>query len=73
VVTVEAALALMRLGCERFFLLASLLAAHVVFHTPPAGARALVALNGAVSAAFQGIILYSFPAVCWCVQRLTGV
>ncbi|GBF89171.1 hypothetical protein Rsub_01888 [Raphidocelis subcapitata] len=65
VAVVEAALALMRLGCERLFLLASLLLAHVAFHEPPAAAVRMVVVNGAVSAAFQAAILYSFPAVCW--------
>lgn len=55
----------MRLACERFFLLASLYVAYVAFREPPPFVRALVRINGALSASFQFAILYSFPAVCW--------
>ena len=62
----EAALAIMRLSCEKFFVLATVLAAHVLFRgRAPRAARALIRANHRLSAAFQRVILYSFPAVCW--------
>ena len=63
---VEAALAVMRLSCEKFFVLATVLAAHLAFRDAvPRHARALIRLNHRLSSAFQRVILYSFPAVCW--------
>ena len=63
---VEAALALMRLACEKFFVLAAVLAAHLLFRDDvPRPARSLIRATHRLSSAFQRVILYSFPAVCW--------
>lgn len=62
---VESALAVMRLSCEKFFVLVSMYTAYLAFRHPPRPARALIRLNAHISAAFQRVILYSFPAVCW--------
>lgn len=53
---VEVALAVMRLSCERFFVLASVLAAHMLFgERPPPAARGIIRLNHRVSTAFQRV------------------
>lgn len=62
---VESALAVMRLSCEKFFVLVSMFAAYLTFRNPPKLARALIKLNARISTAFQKVILYSFPAICW--------
>jgi hypothetical protein len=62
---VESALALMRLSCEKFFVLLSLFVVYLIFREPPAPAIWLVQMNGRLSNLFQRVILYSFPAVCW--------
>jgi hypothetical protein len=62
---VEAALAVMRLSCEKFPVLLSLYVAHLLFWEPPPWAAALVAFNGRLSSAWQRVVLLSFPAVCW--------
>lgn len=62
---VEAALAVMRLSCEKFPVLLSLYVAHLLFWEPPPWAAALVAFNGRLSGAWQRVVLLSFPAVCW--------
>jgi hypothetical protein len=61
----EAALALMRLSTEKFFVLLSLYVAFLLFRTPPPYAAALIGLNARISNAFARLVLYSFPAVCW--------
>lgn len=62
---VESALAVMRLSCEKFFVLVTLFVAYLLFRQPPAAAWWLIHLNGWLSMAFQRVILYSFPAICW--------
>ena len=53
---VEVALAVMRLSCERFFVLASVLAAYLLFGARvPRRARAVIRLNHRVSTAFQRV------------------
>ncbi len=53
---VELALGIMRLSCERFFVLASVLLAHILFRNelPPAAER-LIRLNHHISTAFQWV------------------
>jgi hypothetical protein len=62
---VEAALAVMRLSCEKYFVLLSVFVAYLLFKDMPRGALHVVRLNARLSSAFQKVILYSFPAVCW--------
>ncbi|KAK9906901.1 hypothetical protein WJX75_009933 [Coccomyxa subellipsoidea] len=63
---VEVALAIMRLSCEKFFVLISVLASYLMFRDDvPRGARMLIRLNHRLSTLFQRVILYSFPAICW--------
>lgn len=53
---VEVALAVMRLSCERFFVLASVLAAYLLFGARvPRRARAVIRLNHRVSTAVQRV------------------
>lgn len=62
---VDAALALMRLSTEKFFVLLSLFVTFLVFRIPPQSAAYLIRLNARISSAFARLIVYSFPAVCW--------
>ncbi|CAL8462140.1 g1671 [Coccomyxa elongata] len=63
---VEIALAIMRLSCEKFFVLISVLASYLIFRDDvPRSARLLIRLNHKLSTLFQRVILYSFPAICW--------
>lgn len=62
---VEAALALMRLSTEKFFVLVSLYVAFLMFRIPPRSAAIVINFNARISSAFARLILYSFPAVCW--------
>lgn len=55
----------MRLSCEKYFVLISVFVSYLLFREPPRAARALIRLNSRLSTAFQKVILYSFPAVCW--------
>ncbi len=60
---VEVALAVMRLSCERFFVLASVLAAYLLFgERVPRAASALIRLNHRVSTAFQRVRALASPA-----------
>ncbi len=52
---VECALALMRLSCEKLFVLVSVFVAYLLFRELPAPARALIRLNARLSAAFQKV------------------
>ena len=52
---VELGLALMRMSCEHFWVLASLFAAYLLFREPPAAARAVIRLNAFVSTCIQGV------------------
>ena len=53
---IEGALAVMRLSCERFFVLASCLAAYLLFRDDaPHFARALIRLNDRLSTTFQRV------------------
>ena len=53
---VEAALAVMRLACEKFFVLVSVLAAYLLFRDDvPRPARALIRLNHRLSTLFQRV------------------
>jgi hypothetical protein len=62
---IEAALALMRLSTEKFFVLLSLYVAFLLFRTPPPHAAELIGINARISNTFARLVLYSFPAVCW--------
>eukprot|EP00884_Botryococcus_braunii_P017767 jgi/Botrbrau1/4674/Bobra.33_2s0038.2 len=63
---VEVALAIMRLSCEKYFVLISVLAAYLLFRDDvPSAARWLIRVNHRISTLFQRVILYSFPAICW--------
>jgi len=62
---VESALAVMRLSCEKFFVLLSVFVSYLLFREPPRLARVIIRLNSRLSTIFQKVILYSFPAVCW--------
>jgi hypothetical protein len=62
---IEAALALMRLSTEKFFVLLSLYVAFLLFKTPPPAVARLIGLNARISNAFARLVLYSFPCVCW--------
>eukprot|EP00878_Enallax_costatus_P042513 GHUV01049896.1.p1 GENE.GHUV01049896.1~~GHUV01049896.1.p1 ORF type:complete len:141 (+),score=25.64 GHUV01049896.1:56-424(+) len=62
---IDAALALMRLSTEKFFVLLSLYVTFLVFRIPPKPAAYLINLNARISSAFARLIVYSFPAVCW--------
>ena len=53
---VEAALAIMRLSCEKYFVLLTALAAHLVFRErPPRAVRAYIQLVARLSAVFQKV------------------
>ncbi len=53
---VEVALAVMRLSCEKFFVLASVLAAYLVWRDEvPRPARGLIRLNHRLSTLFQRV------------------
>ncbi|CAK0750091.1 hypothetical protein CVIRNUC_001963 [Coccomyxa viridis] len=63
---VEVSLAIMRLACEKFFVLISVLATYLLFRDEaPRPARLIIRLNHRLSVLFQRVILYSFPAICW--------
>ncbi|KAK9818153.1 hypothetical protein WJX72_007878 [[Myrmecia] bisecta] len=63
---VEAALALMRLSCEKFFVLISVFAAYLLYKDKvPRRARAMIRMTHRLSTFFQKSILYAFPAICW--------
>ncbi|MEW5308759.1 MAG: hypothetical protein WDW38_000693 [Sanguina aurantia] len=61
---IESALAIMRLSCERFFLLLTVYLSFILFRDPPLPARLLIRLNHAISYTFQRTILCGFPAIC---------
>ncbi|KAK9806487.1 hypothetical protein WJX73_002224 [Symbiochloris irregularis] len=66
IILVEAALAVMRLSCEKLFVLAAVFVAYLLFRDDvPVYARVLIRINHRISTLFQRVILYSFPAVCW--------
>lgn len=62
---IEIALAIMRLSCEKFFVLASVYCAFLIFREPPLWVRHIISTIAKVSDAFQTIILMTFPALCW--------
>ena len=62
---VEAALAIMRLSCERWFALLGVYLCYILFRDPPPAARAVVRFVARLSRVFQRAILLSFPGVCW--------
>uniref|UniRef100_A0A7R9VBC0 RING-type domain-containing protein n=1 Tax=Chlamydomonas euryale TaxID=1486919 RepID=A0A7R9VBC0_9CHLO len=62
---VESALAVMRLSCEKYFVLLSVFVSYLLFSEPPPAARAMIRINARLSTIVQKVILYSFPAVCW--------
>ncbi|GIL76693.1 hypothetical protein Vretimale_8764 [Volvox reticuliferus] len=62
---VEAALAIMRLSCEKYFVLVAIYVAFLLFRDPPRPARAVIRLVARVSGVFQKVILFAFPVVCW--------
>ncbi len=56
---VEIALAIMRLSCEKFFVLISVLASYLIFRDDvPRGARLLIRLNHKLSTLFQRVRLF---------------
>ncbi|GFH15954.1 uncharacterized protein HaLaN_12287 [Haematococcus lacustris] len=63
---VESALAVMRLSCEKFFVLLAVYVAHLLYQEqPPQGMRTFIRVIAGMSTTFQRVVLYSFPAVCW--------
>ncbi|KXZ41740.1 hypothetical protein GPECTOR_299g810 [Gonium pectorale] len=62
---VESALAIMRLSCEKYFVLLAIYLAFLLFRDAPRPARAVIRIVARVSATFQKVILFAFPAVCW--------
>lgn len=62
---IEAALAVMRLSTEKFFVLLSLYVAFLLFRTPPPAVARLISITARVSNAFARMVLYTFPCVCW--------
>lgn len=62
---IEIALAIMRLSCEKFFVLASVFCAFLIFREPPQWVRHVISTVAKVSDAFQTSILMTFPALCW--------
>lgn len=62
---VEAALAIMRLSCERWFALVGVYLGYLLFRDPPPAARAVIRVVARISRIFQRAILLSFPGVCW--------
>eukprot|EP00208_Stichococcus_sp_RCC1054_P004120 CAMPEP_0206134734 /NCGR_PEP_ID=MMETSP1473-20131121/179_1 /ASSEMBLY_ACC=CAM_ASM_001109 /TAXON_ID=1461547 /ORGANISM="Stichococcus sp, Strain RCC1054" /LENGTH=952 /DNA_ID=CAMNT_0053526355 /DNA_START=491 /DNA_END=3349 /DNA_ORIENTATION=+ len=62
---IEIALAIMRLSCEKFFVLASVFCAFLLFKEPPLWVRHIISAIANLSSIFQKAILYTFPAICW--------
>ncbi|KAI3429895.1 hypothetical protein D9Q98_010206 [Chlorella vulgaris] len=62
---VEVSLAIMRLSCERFFSLLAVYLSFLVFRDPPPLAQRVARGIAAITSAFQLLVLYSFPAICW--------
>lgn len=62
---VELALALMRLSCEQFWVLVSLLAAYLLFREPPATARFVIYLNSCISQGIQTVRRRSCRFLHW--------
>ncbi|KAJ9531640.1 hypothetical protein QJQ45_021763 [Haematococcus lacustris] len=63
---VESALAVMRLSCEKFFVLLAVYVAHLLYQEQPSqGMRTFIRVIAGMSTTFQRVVLYSFPAVCW--------
>lgn len=62
---IEAALAVMRLSTEKFFVLLSLYVAFLLFRTPPPAVACLISITARISNAFARMVLYTFPCVCW--------
>eukprot|EP00210_Caulerpa_lentillifera_P006184 g5908.t1 len=62
---IEVTLAMMRLSCEKFFVLLTVYVNYLLFRKPPKAARRLVKINSTLSAIFQHVVLYTFPAICW--------
>lgn len=53
---VETALAIMRLSCEKYFVLLAVLAAHLIWREePPRAAQCLIRLNAYLSSGFQKV------------------
>ena len=67
---IEAALAVMRLACEKFFVLASVFAAYLLWREPPMGVRHVIALNANLSDAFQKVRAYSAPCLPSAVSQV---
>lgn len=64
---VESALAVMRLSCEKFFVLLSVLAAHLLFRDrPPRAVRLLIRVNARISTVFQKVCVWE--EVTWGVR-----
>lgn len=63
---VEVLLAIMRLCCEKFFVLATVFAAYLLYRDDvPFYARIIARTNHHLSSFYQKTILYCFPAICW--------
>lgn len=54
---VELSLALMRLSCEQFWVLATIFLAYLLFREPPAPARAVIFMNSVISQGIQTVSL----------------
>ena len=64
---VEVSLAIMRLACEKFFVLISVLATYLLFRDEaPRPARLLIRLNHRLSVLFQRVRLHELWCGCGC-------
>lgn len=62
---VEAALALMRLSCEKFFVLVSVYVSYLLFQDPPGEVmRFMIRLNARYGFCFCGVLLYCVVDLC---------
>ena len=62
---VEVSLAIMRLACEKFFVLISVLATYLLFRDEaPRPARLLIRLNHRLSVLFQRVRIVMLPQIC---------
>ena len=64
-VLVELALTVMRLSCEKLFVLTLTYLLYVTLHRLPTRARLLLQVVGRIHRVFIKLILCTFPLVCW--------
>lgn len=65
-VLVELALTVMRLSCEKLFVLTLMYLFYITLHRLPTAARVLLQTVSKIHRVFIKLILYTFPIVCWC-------